>query len=195
MDASARTALSTLYDHGRGDEVRELRLLLAQRNEQIADMRVRMEMLDQLAATNYRERLEARWESLCEAGISMGGFDIRHLVEKHFERSRWGIAEGVYDAHGVLMAPGPFNFAPNERLEFLLPETTLIRLIQDDFQARIWRPLLEYLQLLSESGIFQPREGGYFQRYHVTRLPRLYEEYFDTDDEDLSEGSDMSEDL
>ena len=188
MDAAARTALSVVYDHGRDDEVRELRRLLVQRNEQIADMRARMEVLDQLAATNYRERMEARWESLCEAGIRMGGFDTRHLVENHFERSRWGIAAGVYDVHGVLMTPGPFNFAPNERAEFLLPESTLIRLIADDFHARRWRPLLGYLELLSQSGIFQPREGGYFQQYHVTHLPRLYEDYFDTDDEDLSDG-------
>ena len=71
--------------------------------------------------------------------------------------------------------------------EFLLPETTLIRIIQDDFHARNWRPLTEYLQLLSASGIFQPREV-HFQRYHLTRMPRLFEEYFDTDDEDLSDG-------
>jgi hypothetical protein len=27
----------------------------------------------------------------------------------------------------------------------------------------------------------------HFQRYHLTTMPRLFEEYFDTDDEDLSD--------
>ena len=193
MDAAARTAISVLYDHGRDDEVRELRLLLAQRNQELADLRERQEMLERLAATNNRERAEACWETLCQAGIRMGGRDIRPLVETYITRSCWGIAEGVYDVNGSRIVPGPFNFAPNEHAEFLLPETTLIRIIQDDFQARNWRPLTEYLQLLSASGIFQPREV-HFQRYHLTRIPRLFEEYFDTDDEALSDGSDMSED-
>ena len=192
MDATARAALSVIYDHGRDDEVRELRALLAQRNQEIADLRARQEMLERLTVTNNLERAEANWEMLCQAGIRMGGRDIRPLVETHITRSCWGIAEGVLDANGSRVVPGRFNFAPNEHAEFLLPETTLIRLLQDDFQTRNWRPLTEYLQLLSESGIFQPREGGHFQRYHLTRLPRLYEEYFDTDDEDLSD-DDMSD--
>ena len=77
MDAAARTAISVLYDHGRDDEVRELRLLLAQRNQELADLRERQEMLERLAATNNRERAEACWETLCQAGIRMDGRDIR----------------------------------------------------------------------------------------------------------------------
>ena len=193
MDATTRAALSVVYDHSRDDEIRELRRLLLQRNQEIATLRERQGILEQLAAGYRRERMEARWEALCEAGIRMGGFDTRHLVETHFARTCWGIAEGVYDAHGVLVAPGPFNFAPNEQATFLLPEATLIRIIQDDFHNRNWRPLSQYLQQLSESGIFRPREGGHFQQFHLTRMPRLSDEYYETD-EDLSDRSDMSED-
>ena len=189
MDAAARTALSVIYDHGRDEEVRELRLLLAQHNRELTDLRERQEMLERLAVTNNRERAEACWETLCQAGIRMDGRDIRPLVETYITRSCWGIAEGVLDANGSRVVPGPFNFAPNEHAEFLLPETTLIRLLQDDFRARNWRPLTGCLQLLSESGIFQPREGGHFQQFHLTQLSRLYENYFESGDE----GTDMSD--
>ena len=190
-----RAALAVVYDHGRDDELRELRRLLVQRNQEIADLRDRQRMLEQLVATSTRERDEACWEALCQAGIRMGGFDVRHLVELYITRSHWGIVEGVYAANGSRVVPGPFNFAPNVNAEFLVPETTLIRLLQNDFQNRTWRPLPQYLQMLSESGIFQPREGGHFQRHFLAITPRLFEEYFDTDDEGLSEGSDMIEDL
>lgn len=195
MDAAARTALSVAYDHGRDEELRELRLLLAERNREIAELRDRQRMLEQRVLTNEREREASRWEALCQAGIRMRGFDVRHLVDLWITRSCWGITEGVLAANGSHVVPGPFNFAPNEHAVFLLPETTLIRILQDDFHARNWRPFEQYLTLLSESGIFQPREGGHFRRFDMLTMPRLFEEYFDSDDESLSEGSDMSEDL
>ena len=81
MDATARTALSIAYDNGRDDELRELRLLLTQRNQEIADLRDRERMLEQIVVTNERARSEACWEALCQAGIRMGGFDTRHLID------------------------------------------------------------------------------------------------------------------
>ena len=192
-----RAALAVVYDHGRDDELRELRRLLLLRNQEIADLRQNQAMLEQRAANTLNQREEAAWEALCQAGIRMGGRDIRQLVEIHITRSCWGITEGVIDANNARVAPGPFNFAPNERGEWLLPELTLLTILSDDFRTRNWSPFPQYLRLLSESGIFQPREGGHFRRFHMMEMPRLFDNYYETDDEGLSDGlsdgSDMIE--
>ena len=179
-----RAALSIIFNQGRDDEVAELPRRLAQRDQEVAELRRRQEMLERLTADQYHQRLGDTWESLCQAGIRLRRMQVRALVERFIARSRWGVAYGVRDANGTPVTPGPFNFAPNQRGEHLHLETVLLGFMQSDFQAHMWRPLMEYLQLLRESGLLQPRAEGHFERFHVTRLPRLHNEYYESDSED-----------
>ena len=161
----ARAALSVVFNQGRDDEVAELRRRLAQ--------------LEQDAAGESARRMADCWETLCQAGISLQGAQVRSLVERFIERTRWGVAPGVQYADGTPVPPGPFNLASNRNGDFLHLESVLIGYMEDDFLTGNWRPLPEYLQLVQESGFFRLRPGGLFERFHVTAAPRLYDEFYD----------------
>ena len=162
-------ALSIVFNHGRDDEVAELRRHIVQLED---------------------ERGAACWQTLCHAGISLRASEatIRSLIKVFIHRERWGVAPGVQYTDGTPVPPGPFNLASNRYGDFLHLESVLIGYMEDDFLTGNWRPS-EYLQLVQESGFFRLRPGGLFERFHVTAVPREYDEFYDIASDSDSESS------
>ena len=158
----ARAALSVVFDHGRDQE--------------LSDLRRRVAQLERNAAGEYQRRLADSWEALCRAGIRLQG-DVRALMEDFIERTRWGVADGVQYADGTPVPPGPFNFGADGNGAYLHLESVLLDYIEGDFEERRWRPFTDYLQMMEDSELFMPRPGGLFDRFHVTALPRCWEEF------------------
>ena len=158
----ARAALSVVYAH--------------ERDEEMADLRRRVVQLERHADGEYERSLADSWKALCRAGIRLRG-DVRALIEDFVERTRWGVADGVQYADGTPVPPGPFNFGANGNGEYLHMESVLLDYIEDDFEERRWRPFTDYLQMVEDSELFMPRPGGLFDRFHVTALPRCWEEF------------------
>ena len=158
----SRAALSVVFNQGRDEEMAELRRRVAH--------------LERRAAGEDQRRLEDAWETLCRAGIRLQG-DVRALVQDFIERMGWGVADGVQYADGAPVPPGPFNFGANGNGEYLHLESVLLDYIEDDFQERKWRPFQDYVQMLADSELLAPHPGALFKRFHVTALPRCYEEF------------------
>lgn len=148
-------ALSVVFNHGRDDEVAELRRRIAQLED---------------------ERGAACWETICQAGISLRASEAttRSLIEVFIHRERWGVAPGVQYNDGLSVPPGPLNFRADRYGDFLHLESVLIGYISDDFRTGNWRSLPEYMQLVHESGFFRRRPGGLFERFPLTASMRMY---------------------